>query len=119
MMALRQSPTRMALVGAGIVLAAIAVVFSVASAQAEGPPPPPPWVNADGTVDHSRMPDQIPVLNSRGEVVDHIRTEQLAPLPDLTPAQARQRASAGAGEWDPPSQVQPDGSEARELRSAR
>lgn len=32
-------------------------------------PPPPPWVNADGTIDLSKMPDQIPQLDETGNVI--------------------------------------------------
>ncbi|WP_328688088.1 hypothetical protein OHA74_53255 [Streptomyces phaeochromogenes] len=31
------------------------------------PPPLPPWVNADGTVDNSKMPDKVPVVGPDGK----------------------------------------------------
>jgi hypothetical protein len=33
------------------------------------PPPTPEWVNADGTVDESKMPEEMPLMGPDGKVV--------------------------------------------------
>ncbi len=50
-------------------LAGLGVGTTVALAAGDGPPPPPPWVNEDGTVDESKIPDYAPVIGSDGKPV--------------------------------------------------
>jgi hypothetical protein len=56
-------------------------------------PAPPAWVNADGTVDFSRMPKELPVAGPDGEPLeDELGRELCANIqPDLTspPTEAR------------------------------
>ena len=56
------------LVGAAVIGAGLAGSVAVA-ASTDGPPPMPPWVNSDGRVDMDKMPDEVQMLDSKGEVV--------------------------------------------------
>ncbi|MEV5527212.1 hypothetical protein [Streptomyces prunicolor] len=36
------------------------------------PPPIPEWVNPDGTVDESKMPEELPLIGADGKVVEDV-----------------------------------------------
>ena len=49
---------------------ALGVLGGTAVAVAgDSAPPAPPWVKADGTIDESKLPDKIGVVDNRGQVV--------------------------------------------------
>ncbi|MFI1677348.1 hypothetical protein [Streptomyces sp. NPDC020607] len=63
--------TRIALGTAVAALLIGAAAATASSAQPDKPPAPPTpaWVNADGTVDESKMPSTMPLIGSDGKVV--------------------------------------------------
>ncbi len=89
--------TILSVVTAGLALTGGLVAgTAIAIAAGEGPPPPPPWVNSDGTVDESKIPDFAPALDGDGEVIKGndgrpvmVKVEKGPPT--LTPEQARQQ----------------------------
>lgn len=61
-------------IAAAIAASAALLAGGIASASASAsstpePPPRPPWVNADGTVDNSKMPDTLPVVGPDGKLL--------------------------------------------------
>ena len=59
-------------VGTAVAALLISVAAATASgAQSETPPPPPTpeWVNVDGTVDESKIPETMPLIGADGKVV--------------------------------------------------
>lgn len=81
-----------------VVATAAGIVFgSVGLAVASGedaPPPRPSWVSEDGrTIDHEKLPDRIPVVNGRGEVVGSIPKGDLVGPPSHAPAGAGERGN--------------------------
>lgn len=75
-------------------LTGLGVGTTVALAAGDSPPPPPPWVNSDGTVDDSKMPDYAGVVDANGNVVKDkagkpIKVKVDKGPPTLTPEQAR------------------------------
>ncbi len=62
-----KTPVVLSLLTAGL-LGLGAVVGSVATAD-DPTPPRPAWVNPDGSVDESKLPTNMPVLDSQGRVI--------------------------------------------------
>lgn len=82
--------------------AAVGLGAAASADTAETDPPPPPWVNEDGTVDLSEVPDQLPVSGPDGEVAGYVDSDEVFGPPPLTPEEAveelegaRSRRSAG------------------------
>lgn len=60
--------------GLGVAAAALLIGGTAATASGSAsdkpsPPPTPAWVNADGTIDESKMPETMPLIGPDGEVV--------------------------------------------------
>lgn len=66
---MKRNRTVSGVLAATAVLVGLGVGSSVAIAAGEGPPPPPPWVNSDGTVDESKIPEFAPGLDRNGKVI--------------------------------------------------
>ncbi|GAA5121759.1 hypothetical protein GCM10025762_42960 [Haloechinothrix salitolerans] len=49
------------------VTAGVAIALSASSEQPPPPPPAPPWVAEDGTIDHDKLPSEIPVMGPDGK----------------------------------------------------
>ncbi|WP_406100856.1 hypothetical protein OG698_01075 [Streptomyces sp. NBC_01003] len=54
---------------AALLIGAAAATASGAQSETPPPPPTPAWVNADGTVDESKMPEAMPLIGADGKVV--------------------------------------------------
>ncbi len=55
-----------------------AIALSIGlSSVASGSDSVPSWVNSDGTVDTSKMPARMPMLDSRGNVMGYVKTSDL------------------------------------------
>ncbi|WP_432168192.1 hypothetical protein [Streptomyces sp. bgisy031] len=54
---------------AALLIGAAAATASGAQSETPPPPPTPEWVNADGTVDESKMPESMPLIGADGKVV--------------------------------------------------
>lgn len=52
---------------------------------AEPLPEPPPWARPNGTVDESKLPLSVPLLDERGNVVGEVDTAELFGPPPLPP----------------------------------
>ena len=81
--------------GSFALVSTIAVIVGVpgyaAYAQANdgrSTPPRPPWVSEDGSVEISKMPELIPLLDRDGEICGHISREELFREPTLTEERA-------------------------------
>lgn len=104
----------------GLVAASLAIGVlggtAIAIAGGEQPPPPPPWVNSDGTVDESKLPDKIGVVDNTGQVVRDERGRQVFVDPRAALPQG-----PGSGDKEPSISVRqnPDGSEQHETRGGR
>lgn len=55
-----------------IATGAIVGATAVAAFSNDNAPPRPPWVRLDGRIDVTKLPDRVPLLNSRGQVIDHV-----------------------------------------------
>lgn len=50
---------------------------SATASDRPAPPPRPPWVNADGTVDQSKVPDTMPVMGPDGKPLKDANGKQV------------------------------------------
>ena len=70
------------------VLTLVVGIAAVLSARSDTvpstPPPPPPWVSPDGTVDLSKVPDRMGVVDRNGQHVGYVDGKDLlGPPPPL------------------------------------
>jgi hypothetical protein len=84
--------TAVALVAAG----AMVVGLGAAANQSESKPgpPDPEWVNEDGTIDHSKLPETFAVRGAGGKVTGYIDADALFAPPPLDPTDKPDAARA-------------------------
>jgi hypothetical protein len=61
------------------------VVVAVMALAGTSSPPIPPWIGSDGTIDMSRVPDQVPIGGPTGQIVGFADKSALYSLPDTAP----------------------------------
>ena len=87
---------------AGLLVGSAAVAASAAAK--DGPPPRPAWVKEDGiSVDYSKLPQSIPVLDSNGQVIGTVGKEDLIRPPVSGP----QPPDVGGGQGESVHQAPP------------
>jgi hypothetical protein len=92
------------LTAAAALLALVAAGAVYAVTNDEPPPPTPPWIQADGQIDLTKVPETFEVSGPDGETVVcgngrtlKVRKELLFGPPAATPAELRARRAAVTG----------------------
>lgn len=65
----RQKGRIVRIIAAAAAAALVGVALTAQIVVSEPRPPRPEWVNEDGTIDFDRMPERLPRMNEKGEVV--------------------------------------------------